>query len=153
MSKLEYTFGLTITLYEESVRTFILLISLMLLPMTTWANSGEKKADESAGPVIEYLEMKPKFTVNLAEPKKYLMLNVQLLVEGADHLEIIKKHMPVLRHEMILMLSGMKSEDLQSMEQREALRLKTKQLIIDRLNKIQNSDGFRDVFFSEFLIN
>lgn len=151
--KMEYTFGPTITLYEETVRTFILLISLMLLPMMTWANSGEKKADESAGPVIEYVEMKPKFTVNLAEPKKYLMLNVQLLAEGAENVEKIKKYMPVLRHEMIMMLSGMKSTDLQTMEQREALRMKTKQLITDLLTKSQNSDGFRDVFFSEFLIN
>jgi flagellar FliL protein len=150
---MEYTFGPTITLYEETVRTFILLISLMLLPMMTWANSGEKKADESAGPVIEYVEMKPKFTVNLAEPKKYLMLNVQLLAEGAENVEKIKKYMPVLRHEMIMMLSGMKSTDLQTMEQREALRMKTKQLITDLLTKSQNSDGFRDVFFSEFLIN
>lgn len=150
---MEYTFVLTTTLYEETVRTFILLISLMMLPIAAWANSGEKKADESAGPVIEYVEMKPKFTVNLAEPKKYLMLNVQLLMEGAENVEKIKKHMPVLRHEMIMMLSGMRSTDLQSMEQREALRLKTKQLITDLLTKIQNSDGFRDVFFSEFLIN
>lgn len=135
------------------MRTFILLISLMMLPIAAWANSGEKKADESAGPVIEYVEMKPKFTVNLAEPRKYLVLNVQLLMEGAEHVEKVKKHMPVLRHEMIMMLSGMRSTDLQSMEQREALRLKTKQLLTDLLTKIQNSDGFRDVFFSEFLIN
>lgn len=135
------------------MRTFILLISLMILPIAAWANSGEKKADESAGPVIEYVEMKPKFTVNLAEPRKYLVLNVQLLMEGAEHVEKVKKHMPVLRHEMIMMLSGMHSTDLQTMEQREALRLKTKQLITDLLTKIQNSDGFRDVFFSEFLIN
>lgn len=135
------------------MRTFILLISLLLAPMLALANSGEKKAEENAGPVIEYLEMKPKFTVNLAEPKKYLLLNVQLLVEGAEHVEKVKKHMPVLRHEMIMMLSGMRAADLQTMEQREALRLKTKQLITDLLTKIQNSDGFRDVFFSEFLIN
>ncbi|WKJ92522.1 flagellar basal body-associated FliL family protein [Methylomonas montana] len=135
------------------MRTFVLLISLMMLPIAAWANSGEKKADESAGPVIEYVEMKPKFTVNLAEPRKYLVLNVQLLMEGAEHVEKVKKHMPVLRHEMIMMLSGMRSTDLQTMEQREALRLKTKQLITDLLTKIQNSDGFRDVFFSEFLIN
>ncbi len=134
------------------MRTFILLISLMMLPVMAWANSGEKKADESAGPVIEYVEMKPKFTVNLAEPKKYLMLNVQLLVEGAEHVEKVKKHMPLLRHEMIMLLSGMNSADLQSMEQREGLRVKTKQLITDLLTKSQNSDGFRDVFFSEFLI-
>jgi flagellar FliL protein len=52
-----------------------------------------------------------------------------------------------------MMLSGMHVADLQTMEQREALRLKTKQLITDLLIKIQNSDGFRDVFFSEFLVN
>ncbi len=136
------------------MRKIILLVSLLLLPVLATANSGgAEKADESAGPVIEYLEMKPKFTVNLAEPKKYLMLNVQLLVEGAEAVEKVKKHMPVLRHEMIMMLSGMHVTDLQTMEQREALRLKTKQLITDLLIKIQNSDGFRDVFFSEFLVN
>jgi len=103
--------------------------------------------------LVVVVAVEPKFTVNLAEPKKYLMLNVQLLVEGAEHIEKVKKHMPVLRHEMIMMLSGLHVSDLQTMEQREALRLKTKQLITDLLIKIQNSDGFRDVFFSEFLVN
>lgn len=136
------------------MRKLILLVSLMLLPVLAFANSGEKKADESGGPVIEYLEMKPKFTVNLAEPKKYLLLNVQLLVEGAEPVDKIKKIMPVLRHEMIMLLSGMHVADLQTMEQREALRVKTKQVITDLLTKTQhNSDGFRDVFFSEFLVN
>lgn len=135
------------------MRKLILMLTLLLLPVLGFANSGGEKPDESAGPVIEYVEMKPKFTVNLAEPKKYLLLNVQLLVEGAEHVEKVKKHMPVLRHEMIMMLSGMHVADLQTMEQREALRLKTKQMITDLLVKIQNSDGFRDVFFSEFLVN
>lgn len=124
----------------------------MMLPLCAFASEGAKKADESAGPVIEYLEMKPKFTVNLAEPKKYLMVNVQMLVEGAEHVEKVKKLMPALRHEMIMLLSGMHVADLQTMEQREALRAKTKQVIADLLIKNKDSDGFRDVFFSEFLV-
>ncbi len=133
------------------MRKVIFLVALLLTPLISYANS-EAKSEES-GPVIEYLEMTPKFTVNLAEPKKYLLVNVQLLVEGAEHVEKVKKHMPRLRHEMIMMLSGMHVADLQTMEQREALRLKTKELITQELTKIQNSDGFRDVFFSEFLVN
>lgn len=136
------------------MRKFILLLSLILFPYIVSANSDEHKApDESAGPIIEYMEMKPKFTVNLAEPKKYLLVNIQLLVEGAANVEKVKKFMPALRHQMIMTLSGMHVADLQTMEQREALRLKTKQLIFDQLTKLQNPDGFRDVFFSEFLIN
>lgn len=131
----------------------ILLVCLTIMPWLASANSEEKKPDESAGPVIEYLEMKPKFTVNLFEPKKYLLVNVQLLVEGAAHVEKIKKMMPVLRHEMIMMLSGLHAADIQTMEQREALRLKTKATITELLNKTQSSDGFQDVFFSEFLVN
>ena len=133
------------------MRKVIFLVALLLTPLISYANSEAKS--EEAGPVIEYLEMTPKFTVNLAEPKKYLLVNVQLLVEGAEHVEKVKKHMPRLRHEMIMMLSGLHVADLQTMEQREALRLKTKELITQELTKIQNSDGFRDVFFSEFLVN
>ncbi|WP_150050184.1 MULTISPECIES: flagellar basal body-associated FliL family protein [Methylomonas] len=132
------------------MRNVFLLIALLLVPVCGFGN--EEKA-EPAGPVIEYVEMSPKFTVNLAEPKKYLLLTVQLLVEGAENVEKIKKHQPMLRHEMIMMLSGMKVEDLQTMEQREALRLKVKTLVADSLAKIENSDGFRDVFFSDFLVN
>jgi len=132
------------------MRNVFLLMALLLAPVCGFGN--EEKA-EQAGPVIEYVEMSPKFTVNLAEPKKYLLLSVQLLVEGAENVEKIKKHQPMLRHEMIMMLSGMKAEDLQTMEQREALRLKVKTLVADSLAKIENSDGFRDVFFSDFLVN
>lgn len=136
------------------MRNVILILTMLLLPVIGFASEGGgEKADESAGPVIEYLPMAPKFTVNLAEPKKYLMLDVQLLVEGADHVAVIKKHMPALRHEMIMMLSGLHIADLQTMEQREALRVKTKQLLTELLVKLENSDGFRDVFFSEFLVN
>lgn len=131
------------------MQKLILSALLCLLPFLGYAKSDE----EEAGPVIEYVEMAPKFTVNLSEPKKYLLINIQLLVEGEVNLEKVKKHMPRLRHEIIMMLSGMHVGDLQTTEQREALRSKTKELITKTLEQIQNSDGFRDVFFSEFLVN
>jgi flagellar FliL protein len=50
----------------------IFLAALLLMPLISFANS-EAKSEES-GPVIEYMEMTPKFTVNLIEPKKYLLV-------------------------------------------------------------------------------
>lgn len=131
------------------MRNVILLAGLLLLPLAGYA--GDDK--DAEGPVIEYVEMKPKFTVNLAEPKKYLLVNVQLLVEGAEVQEKVKKHLPMLRHELIMMLSGLSSADLQSMEQREALRVKAKELMAASLAKVEVKDGFKDLFFSEFLVN
>ncbi|MDD2740391.1 MAG: flagellar basal body-associated FliL family protein [Methylomonas lenta] len=133
------------------MQKLILLVALILMPMIGLAGDDKKEAEE--GPVIEYIEMTPKFTVNLAEPKKYLLVKMQLLVEGAENVEKIKKNMPMLRHEIILMLSGIPRADLETMEQREALRVKTKDLITEALVKTKNSDGFRDIFFSEFLVN
>ncbi len=133
------------------MQKLILLVALILMPMIGLAGDDKKEAEE--GPVIEYIEMTPKFTVNLAEPKKYLLVKMQLLVEGAENVEKIKKNMPMLRHEIILMLSGIPRADLETMEQREALRVKTKDLITEVLAKTKNSDGFRDIFFSEFLVN
>lgn len=132
------------------MRVLILLLPFILMTGFAHADEGEDSQNMSE---MEYLEMKPKFTVNLAERRKYLMVDVQLLLEGEKAIEKVKKHMPLLRHELIMLYSGMASADIQSMEQREQLRLQTKQKIMDALDKYANSDGFRDVFFTEFIVN
>jgi len=131
------------------MRLFVLLFSLWLMP--AFVHAGEEAKEE--GPAIEYLEMTPKFTVNLAEPKKYLLINVQLLVEGEGAITKIKKHLPALRHELIMLFSGRPADSLQTMQQREALRQEALLAIRKTLDEHENSDGFRDVFFTEFLIN
>lgn len=129
------------------MRLFVLLLSFLFIPALAVA-----KEEEQSGPVIEYLQMGSKFTVNLEEPRKYLMINVQLLVEGAEAVEKVKKHMPALKHELIMLYSGRSMETLQTSEQREALRQETFTALKQVLEKYENSEGFKDVFFTEFLV-
>ena len=124
------------------------MLSLLLLPAVVLAEE-----DEAAPPEIEYIEMAPKFTVNLGGYRKYLMINVQLMIEGEKNVEKVKKHMPALRHELIMLFSGREGAELVSMEQREALRQAAISAIRKTLDKYENSDGLRDVFFTEFLLN
>ncbi len=131
------------------MQIFILIFSFFLT--STFAYAGDD--DETSEPVIEYIEMTPKFTVNLDKPNKYLAVSVQLMIEGEKFIEKVKKHLPALRHELIMNYTGRSAADLQTMEQREALRLETKKVIAKALEKHSNSDGFRDVFFTEFLVN
>ena len=131
------------------MRLFVLLLSLWVMSAIA-ADSEEPKAEAVA---IEYLEMAPKFTVNLAEPKKYLLINVQLLVEGESASTKIKKHLPALRHELIMLLSGRSADSLQTMQQREALRQEALLAFGKTLEKHESGDGLKDVFFTEFLIN
>ncbi|MGZ8187256.1 MAG: flagellar basal body-associated FliL family protein [Methylosarcina sp.] len=120
------------------------------MPSFVLANEGKTESAESE---IEYLEITPKFTVNLAEPRKYLLVNVQLLMEGPEAIEKTKKNLPAIKHELIMLFSGRSAESLQTVEQREALRQETLLAVRKVLDKYENSSGFRDVFFTEFLIN
>ncbi|MGZ8094883.1 MAG: flagellar basal body-associated FliL family protein [Methylosarcina sp.] len=132
------------------MRLIALLLSTLLMPSFVLANEGKTESAESG---IEYLEITPKFTVNLAEPRKYLLVNVQLLMEGPEAIEKTKKNLPAIKHELIMLFSGRSAESLQTVEQREALRQETLLAVRKVLDKYENSSGFRDVFFTEFLIN
>lgn len=132
------------------MRFFILFLSFFFVSNFVYG------ADEEEGDTeltIEYIEMTPKITVNLNKKNKYLVVNVQLMVEGEQYIEKIKKHLPALRHQLIMLYSGRSSLELKAMEQREALRKETKKMITKALDEHSNSDGFRDVYFTEFLIN
>ncbi len=135
------------------MRLLVVLLSFLLMSV---AVANEEEA--GAGPVTEYLEMTPKFTVNLAEPKRFLLINVQLLAEGAEAITAIKKHMPALRHELVMLYSGRPSADLQTTEQREALRQETTTIIRETLEKMEGkktaaAKGFQEAYFTEFLVD
>lgn len=144
------------------MRLLVVLLSLLFMSVAVANEGGEKESEAEAG--VKYIEMTPKFTVNLAEPKKFLLIDVQLLVEGAAAIEAVKKHMPALRHELIMLYSGRPSADLQTMEQREALRQETTKVIRETLEKMEeggghhkskghSEEGFQEAYFTEFLID
>lgn len=130
------------------MRLLILMLGCLFFSGFVYAED-----DEAEPPVIEYLEMQPKFTVNLAERKKYLLVNVQLMVEGTEAVEIINKHLPALRHQLIMLFSGRFAAELQSTGQREKLRLEALETVRETLQKYTKSEGLKDLFFTEFLVN
>ena len=152
------------------MRLLVVALSFLLMSVAV-AEEGAKESEAESG--IKYIEMTPKFTVNLAEPKKFLLIDVQLLVEGAETIAAIKKHMPALRHELIMLYSGRPSEELQTMEQREALRQETTVVIRQTLEKMEgdkghgasskkkheeegkaeHKEGFKEAYFTEFLVD
>jgi flagellar FliL protein len=166
------------------MRLFILLFSLLFMSNFAFAEEhGGGGEGEAKGEVIgpSYLEITPKFVVNLLEPKKYLSINVQLLIEGGTTAAAIKKHMPALKHELIMLFSDRSMDSLQTMEQREALRQETIDVIHKTIDKAEGveepeegaaapvvvdahkkvkkkdyahlpSEGFKDAFFTEFLL-
>ncbi len=126
---------------------WVLLLSMMFV-------SGPVLAEEpeTAKPALEYLELTPKFTVNLQERRKYLMVDIQLLVEGDTQIETVKKHFPALRHALIMLFSGRPMNELQGAGQREKLRQEALLKVRETLDRYAGNDAVRDLFFTEFLM-
>lgn len=113
---------------------------------------GEAKEGEAAAPALEYLPLEPPLVVNLLGQKRYLKADVQLLVEGAENLKRIKEQMPVIRHALILLMSERDPATLANAEEREKLRAATLNEIRAALDKYSKSEGLKDVFFANFLV-
>lgn len=163
------------------MRLFILLFSLLCTSHFAFANEGGGEGESKAsGPA--YLEITPKFVVNLLENKKYLSINIQMLIDGVATEIAVKKHMPAIKHELIMLFSDRSIDSVQTMEQREALRQEAIEAIHKIVDKAEGIDeeaeaaasvtppdshpkkdkkkdyshlpsgGLKDVFFTEFLV-
>lgn len=131
------------------MRFLILLFSLLMLPTITMAEEGEKSESGTS-----YIEIAPKIVVNLIDSKQILAINVQLLVESEETIEGIKKNMPALKNALIMLYSSKKIEEIKTAGQREALRKETFEAIKKTLEKYAGShEGFKDVFFTDFMTN
>jgi flagellar FliL protein len=126
-----------------------LLCVLCGLTPAAFANSGGGSASASAGGAAT-ATLEP-FTVNLSSFDRYLQISVTLQVAGPEVADKIKAVMPMVRHNMIMLLSGKESSQIQSADGKHDLIEEIK----ERINKVletKEKNGVTDVFFVNFVI-
>jgi flagellar protein FliL len=131
----------------------VLLVSICCLCSTaTLASSAPK--EEASTRTFAYVSMEPAFVVNVGDtgPVGYLRADISLRVENAA-LDAVKHHMPVLRHELILLLSRQAQEKLEAMPTREEVRLEALEAVRRILKEADGiEEGVTDLMFTSFLI-
>lgn len=128
--------------------SWLLALSLATMAPPLWAGV----EGEQSSPSIEYLPLQPKLIVNLAGRHHYLRADVQLMIQGKAHLERIQKYLPAIRHALIMLLSGLPPEQAADVGAREKLRQDALQEVRKILDRYTESDGLKDIFFTEFLV-
>lgn len=126
-------------------RSKILALFLLLFSPLGYGTSGE----EDGG--VEYLPLQ-SLLVNLEGKRHYLRADIQLLIDSKAHAERIKMHMPPIRHALIMLFSNRNPEQLAAAEEREKLRQAALQDVTKTLQKYGASEGIKDLFFTDFLI-
>jgi len=126
----------------------LLACSAMFAPLQASANSGGGSASASAGAATTPLE---PFIVNLSTYDRYLQVAITLQLAKPELADKIKQNMPVVRHNLIMLLSSKDSAAIQSANGKHDLIEEIK----DKINKVldvKERDGVTDVYFVNFVI-
>ncbi|ALK98522.1 flagellar basal body protein FliL [Massilia sp. WF1] len=115
-------------------------------------HGGSKKKSKKEAPP-EYLAIEP-FTVNLQPENgdQYLRVAFTLQVDGAEQAELIKANMAKVRSRVLLLLSGKKASEINTVEGKQQLAGEILAVVKQPFESHGEEQEVSDVLFTEFII-
>jgi flagellar FliL protein len=115
------------------------------------AGSDKKKKGKEAPP--EYLAIEP-FTVNLQPENgdQYLQIAFTLQVDGAEQAEVIKNNMAKVRSRVLLLLSGKKASEINTVQGKQQLAGEILAVVKEPFASGGDEQEVSDVLFTSFII-
>ncbi len=125
-------------------------------PSTSEDSSQTEHSAVNSKPAVYFL-LKPDFVINFESDgnANFLSVSVQLMARDNKPISVIESHMPVLRNNVLLLLSAQKYDEVRTTEGKEKLRkdiLNIVKKIIDDENKTlkeKNGEDFHKVDYIE----
>lgn len=113
--------------------------------------SGQKEVKKAEKP--EFVVIEP-FTVNLQpeEGEQYLQIQFTLQVANVEQVEIIKTNMPHVRNRVLLLLSGKKASEINTVDGKKLLSKEIIESIKQPFFDKGPSQEVSDVMFTSFII-
>lgn len=115
------------------------------------------QAEEEAEPVLEshYYTMDPAFVTNFGTSQvklKFLKAEVSLLVKGMDALNLVSEHNPLIRHEIVMLLSSQTEESLSGSIGQENVRKAALEQVRKVLEEETGGPQVEDLLFTNFVV-
>ncbi|WP_051206353.1 flagellar basal body-associated FliL family protein [Oceanospirillum maris] len=110
-------------------------------------------AESSDGSLITYIEMKPAFVLNYGGPGrlKYLKADITLVTSSPLAEETAKHHMPLIRNELVSLLSRQADEAITTPEGQEQIRIEATQAVKDLMQKEVGHPVIDDLLLLNFI--
>jgi len=118
------------------------------------ASEGEGESEKTASN-SEYLDIKPALITNYggAGPIHFLKAELTLrLSKDADASQLVMRHMPHIRHELIMLFSRQNEDNLTTMQGKEQLRQEALAAVQKILQSEENKKLVDDLLFTNFVI-
>ncbi len=149
-------------------KILILLVIVLLLAvggLGAWvflgqdSEDGEGKAAETADAAVEhapahYLPLKPEFTVNFADDRKaaYLQVEITVMARKPEALTVVEEEMPVIRNDILNLLSSKTYDELSHRAGKEALAAEILKTIQGIVQERLHEPGVEAVYFTSFVM-
>lgn len=145
----------------------IILLVLVLIAtavgVTTFLLIGDDdKAAEDAEPAVveevvlpaRYIKMKPRFIVNfnVGTRQRFLQVSLELMTRSPDVISAVELHNPMLRNEVVRILSEQDFTALRLPEGRLALKTQLQEQLVATLKSEANVEGIEAVLFTDFVM-
>lgn len=118
------------------------------------ASEGEGESEKTAS-ASEYLEIKPALITNYggAGPIHFLKAELTLrLSKDPDASQLTMRHMPHIRHDLIMLFSRQNEDNLATMQGKEELRQEALAAVQKVLQSEENKKLVDDLLFTNFVI-
>lgn len=125
---------------------------LMLMIGNTWAQSEEKAAVEDS---VQYYDLQPPFIANFGAASnklKFVKADVSVRTSTAAAAALVKQHDPLIRHQIVMLLSSQTEEALSGPEGQETLRLEALKLVQKVLQDETGKPQIDDLLFTSFVL-
>ncbi|MEZ7862073.1 MAG: flagellar basal body-associated FliL family protein [Aeromonadaceae bacterium] len=141
---------------SQKIILFLLMLTSCLSPLTTFAQEGGGEGGEGAAQPtgIGYYTLDPEFITNFLNEGPnlgYVRVKVDLMVDNAADIELLKRHDPLLRDAINTLLGGQTLADVKSQEGREKIRLACKAKVEELLTQEEGRKIIRDLLFTNYL--
>lgn len=115
------------------------------------------EAEKNEQVVVEeklYFDMKKPFIVDFPKSAsvRLIQISVSFLVEGQEAVAALKKHEPMLRNNLLMLISAQNVDDLKTRDGKEQLRVAMLNEVDTVLRKMSGQSRLKEVFFTSFVM-
>lgn len=154
---------------KSSKKLIIIIILAVLLVLAGAAGAYFFLVDDNAEDASEVEETEPEsavsaevFYYDFSNPlivnfptgsrMRLMQVSLSLLVDSQEAIEDLKKHDPMIRNNLLMLISAQSSDELNSREGKEKLRQAVHAEVSAVLEKMTGKHAVKEVFFTSFVM-
>jgi flagellar FliL protein len=101
-----------------------------------------------------YFAIDPPFVVNFADQNqmRFLQVTMEVMAYDPDVIDAVKKHLPVIRNNLVMLLSSQDAKTLFSLQGKQGLRQQCLEEIQKVIKERTGKKGVEDVYFTSFVM-